>query len=451
VIIKLSLYLLTIFILEKSFALEPITDQEKYETIQNLQPIELLFISRDLEENYELLVYGHSKQSHVLWFAKKARIINEFLQNREGLKIPEYAVVVNELIKYANRALANQKAGEAPLKMDETYLLFIEMFENLNTFVESLRSDPGYRNLRYIDVIDMLLKVTLFSRLYDSFIQKSELVTFLREVDELDFRHIIMQSKIEKFVRDNEIFYKTFPKEHREELNKIHDKNKFIEVHENGQISFSESFPTKNNSLNYPFYFILVRGGNKIDFKYFKSLPFSHFLHIPYSNNRLEDYSLLRHLKDDAMSTLEYLERILDIDILKLITSNSPNRDLKIELELLKNAKEQGIIWDSLEELFEGTEAKNMGFDFNLDHFTNQFFREQHELRGYERKIGTEVFVNDYSPNKPESLLVFFRRFLLETQEKLKQKGLDIDIEFYVQQLENIRENRLNLNIRTVE
>jgi hypothetical protein len=323
VILKLSLYLLGILALGKSFAANLISDEQKRATIESLQAIQLLSISDDLFQRYQFLAYGEGKKNHNEWFIKRAYIISEFIRNREEFKVPEYAVVLNELIKYINRVLEKRKNFEVPLN-DKSYQLFIDMFESLNGFVESVRSDQGYQNLKYQEVIRFIVKVSLFTKAYESSKQNKSIVAFLSEVDKLDLRHIVDQNKIENYFVSDQGFDQIFNPEHTEELRKIHFQDNTIKVYNGKEYAFFDFFPTKYNYLSYPFYFVLVGKEEHLSLEYFKSLPFSHFLYIPYRKQQANNFQLLQHLESDAIYTLRYLEKILDIDIIKFITSDSP-------------------------------------------------------------------------------------------------------------------------------
>ena len=445
-IFKLSLYLLSIFALGESLAVNTISYSEKSNAIESLQPIQLLNISDKLKQSYLFLTYGEGKKNHIELFLKRAKLISQYLQDREGLKVPEYVVVVDELIKYLNKYIKNLTSYMFPKvpQDDETYLSFMDILESLKLFIESVRADVDneYVNLKYQDVIKFLLKVSLFTQelKVSPYIPKN--IKFLSEVDDLELMHLMSLYKIEKFVEDNDNwYYKRLHPSLQSELEKIHPPGEVIEIHEkmslDGPYITVPAFPTRPKYLSYPFYFILVGGGEHLNFEYFKSLPLSHFIHIPDSDHPGKNRSLKDHLAHDIEHSIDYLELILDINIIKLITSDSADKYSQIERELLKSTIWQGVVWDSLKELFETSQT-----DLSLTDFIYNFFYAQHEATNLKRRVGKKTFINDYSPNDPQSLMNFLTRFLMKIQEETRSPK-NIDIQSYVSRLEVLVNQKL--------
>jgi hypothetical protein len=98
-------------------------------------------------------------------------------------------------------------------------------------------------------------------------------------------------------------------------------------------------------------------------------------------------------------------------------------------------------MWDSLDEFFKTSTAQSIDNIFSSNRLKHYFFLGQFSLSHFTEYFfheNNEFLQRNYSPNDPQSVLQFFKRFLLETQERLEGLGENISVEPYISQLESL-------------
>jgi hypothetical protein len=160
------------------------------EELDQLQEIPLLDVSEETLKKYRLLLYGEGAKNYIEWFIYRAKVIARFLTEDDKFEIPEYVVILNQLIKYLNKYILDFKAQnvESHKQKIARTKSRLEALNKLTGYIENLRQHPqDLEHLKYQNVIDFMLKTIL---MVQSFPNDIVLLSAINENKPMSLRYL---------------------------------------------------------------------------------------------------------------------------------------------------------------------------------------------------------------------------------------------------------------------